>query len=300
MRTIHLIALILICQGLFAQPEKKSIEAVRSEDSPRIDGVLDEPCWQNAQVAKDFLQRIPYNGRPATFETEVRFLYDNTGLYIGADLKDPWPDSIPTQLGLRDSPELNADNLVIGLSPFNDGLNAFCFMVYVSDVQADFKISGENGDDDFTWDAVWTSKAKKYDKGWICEMKIPYSAIRFPKTDLQQWGMNCQRSIRRYREYNTWNLIDSKVSGIVNQAGLLTGISHIKPPLRLSLMPYVSGYVQNAPGSSNYNFSYNYGADLKYGINQSFTLDMTLIPDFGQVRSDDIMYNFTPFEIQYD
>lgn len=300
MRTIHLIALILICQGLFAQPEKKSIEAVRSEDSPRIDGVLDEPCWQNAQVAKDFLQRIPYNGRPATFETEVRFLYDNTGLYIGADLKDPWPDSIPTQLGLRDSPELNADNLVIGLSPFNDGLNAFCFMVYVSDVQADFKISGENGEDDFTWDAVWTSKAKKYDKGWICEMKIPYSAIRFPKTDLQQWGMNCQRSIRRYREYNTWNLIDSKVSGIVNQAGLLTGISHIKPPLRLSLMPYVSGYVQNAPGSSNYNFSYNYGADLKYGINQSFTLDMTLIPDFGQVRSDDIMYNFTPFEIQYD
>lgn len=130
-------------------------------------------------------------------------------------------------------------------------------------------------------------------------MKIPYSAIRFPKKDFQEWGFNCQRSIRRIRETDNWNFVDSKVSGYVNQFGTMVGISDIKPPLRLSLSPYVSGYLKSEAGETQYNFSYNYGADIKYGINQSFTIDMTLIPDFGQVRSDDIQYNFTPFEIQY-
>jgi len=116
---------------------------------------------------------------------------------------------------------------------------------------------------------------------------------------VQEWGINCQREIRRFREVNSWNLVDSKVSGYVNQCGLLEGIRDIRPPLRLSVTPYVSGYLQNSPGNNDYDFSYNYGADLKYGINQSFTLDMTLIPDFGQVRSDDIVYNFSPFEIRY-
>ncbi|MEI7981207.1 MAG: DUF5916 domain-containing protein [Bacteroidota bacterium] len=245
---------------------------------------------------------MPYNGKPAIFNSLVRFTYDNTGLYVGAQLLDPNPDSIPAQLGLRDSPSLNADNFILILSPYNDGINAFCFMVYVSDVQADFKLPGNtsNGDDDFSWDAVWQSKARKNEQGWVVEMKIPYSAIRFPKKPIQEWGLNCQRSIRRYREIDTWNLVDSKVSGYTNQCGLLAGIKDIKPPLRLSLMPYLSGYLENSPGNDDYGFSYNYGADLKYGINQSFTLDMTLIPDFGQVRSDDKIYNFSPFEIRYD
>ncbi len=284
----------------YSQAEKKKIGAVPADGTVKIDGYLDEPAWKSAPAAVDFVQRNPYNGKPATFSTEVRFLYDNTGLYIGATMYDPHPDSIPAQLGLRDSDDLNADNFTLVISPFNDGINAFCFSVYVSNVQTDFKIYGADADDDLSWNAVWISKARKNDQGWIVEMKIPYSAIRFPKKPIQEWGINCQREIRRFREVDTWNLVDSKVSGYVNQGGLLGGIHDISPPLRLSVSPYVSGYLQSSPQEETYDFSYNYGADLKYGINQSFTLDMTLIPDFGQVRTDDKIFNFSPFEIRYD
>jgi len=304
---VRKIILLLILNLLFylwtvGQNEKKHVNAVPAPEAPKIDGILDESAWKSAPVATDFIQKQPYNGKPPTFQTEVRFLYDNTGIYVGAMMYDPYPDSMPTQLGLRDSDGLNADYFMLMLSPFNDGINSFCFQVYVSDVQSDFKLGGAGTDEDIemSWDAVWQSKARKNEKGWVVEMKIPYSAIRFPKTGIQEWGINCQRDIRRIRESSTWNFVDSEIQGYVNQGGLLTGIHDIKPPLRLSVTPYVSGYLEKQPDDATWQFSYNYGADLKYGINQSFTLDMTLIPDFGQVPSDDKIYNFSPFEIRYD
>jgi len=302
-KTILLLLLnLLFIISSLGQHAKKQVNAVPVQDSPRIDGVLDEECWKSALPASEFIQRIPYNGKPASLRTEVRFTYDNSGLYVGAMMFDPDPDSILTQLGLRDAVGLNSDFFVISLSPFNDGINAFCFLVYASDVQADFKLPGSTDftEGDFTWDAVWQSKARKNESGWVVEMKIPYSAIRFPKTPVQSWSMNCERDVRRTRERSSWNFVDSKIQGIVNQAGIMDGIKNIKPPLRLSVTPYVSGYVDKNPDNPDWTFSYNYGADLKYGINQSFTLDMTLIPDFGQVSSDDKIYNFSPFEIRYD
>jgi hypothetical protein len=299
---LFLLFFFLIQLSLPAQDSRKSIIAIPVSASIKIDGILDEESWKNAPVAGDFIQRRPFNGQPPAFHTEVRFMYDNSGLYVGATLYDPSPDSILKQMGLRDAQDLNADYFMLMLSPFDDGINAFCFMVYASDVQVDFKIPGGDSyaDGDMSWDAVWISKARKCEKGWVVEMKIPYSAIRFPKTEIQHWGINCQRDIRRYRENSSWNFVNAKVDGYVNQAGLLEGIKEISPSLRLSLSPYISGYVEKNPNEPEWQFSYNYGADLKYGIDQSFTLDMTLIPDFGQVPSDDKIYNFTPFEIQYN
>jgi len=284
----------------FSQAVKKSVSAVEISGQIKIDGILDEPAWVGAPAAEEFIQQRPYNGAPASLPTKVRFLYDNSGLYIGAVMHDPSPDSILKQLGLRDSDNLNADFFTLIVSPFDDGLNAFAFRVYASDVQTDYKVSSESDfRTDVSWDAVWQSKAHVNEKGWIVEMKIPYSALRFSKQEIQTWGMNCQRDVRRTRELSSWNFIDAKVQGTINQSGLLQGIQGIKPPLRLSLTPYVSGYVEKNPDYAEWQFSYNYGADLKYGINQSFTLDMTLIPDFGQVQSDDKIYNFSPFEIRY-
>jgi hypothetical protein len=302
-KSTHLLLIFLLfIISSFGQNVKKNVQAIPVQDSPKIDGVLDEEAWRKAPIANDFIQRQPYNGKPPTFQTEVRFLYDNSGIYVGAIMHDPHPDSIPTQLGLRDSEGLNADNFLLMISPFNDGINAFCFQVFVSDVQSDFKLSGAGNDDDMdmSWDGVWQSKARKNKEGWVVEMKIPYSAIRFPKTGIQEWGINCQRDIRRIRESSSWNFVDVNIQGYVNQGGLLSGIHDIKPPLRLSLTPYLSGYLEKQPDDPAWQFNYNYGADLKYGINQSFTLDMTLIPDFGQVQSDDRIYNFSPFEIRYD
>lgn len=293
------ILFLTLVHGVHSQKSKRTVVAASLAESIRIDGIPDEPAWNKAEIAGDFTQVYPFNGQKASFPSEVRFLYDNSGLYVNAKMVDPFPDSVLAQLGLRDATNLNADYFMVGFSPFNDGINAFCFQVYASDVQADFKLSGLNNAQDYSWDAVWLSKAKIMADGWSVEMKIPYSAIRFPTGETKDWGVNCERYIRRYRESSSWNPVDNKVTGLVNQSGLLTGIRNLTPPLRLSLTPYLSGYLQNSDSDPDYNFSYNFGADLKYGINESFTLDMTLIPDFGQVKSDDIIYNFSPFEVQY-
>jgi hypothetical protein len=131
-------------------------------------------------------------------------------------------------------------------------------------------------------------------------MKIPYSALRFPKQKSQVWGLQIYRIISRYRENSSWNYINREKDGVNNQAGLLRGVENIKPPLRLSFVPYISGYVEKSPDTKNWGYSYNYGLDVKLGLNESFTLDMTLIPDFGQVQSDDQIYNLSPFEVYYD
>jgi hypothetical protein len=297
--------LILLYQSVlpsYAQQQKKRIDAGLCTDQIKTDGVLNEISWQNAQSATSFIQRKPYNGSFSVYSTEVKLIYDNSAVYIGAMMYDPHPDSIPMQLGLRDAQNLNADYFMAVISPYNNGVDAFCFKVYSSDVQVDYKMPDADPDayGDVSWDAVWESKVRKNEKGWVAEIKIPYSAIRFSYAEHQVWGINYQRDIRRYRESSTWNFVDSKVQGYVNQEGLLGNIHNIKPPLRLSLTPYVSGYLEKNPENKNPQLSYNYGTDLKYGINQSFTLDMTLIPDFGQVPSDDKVYNFSPYEIRYD
>lgn len=130
------------------------------------------------------------------------------------------------------------------------------------------------------------------------EIKIPYQSLRFPKTELQKWGVNFQRNIKRNREIAYWNSVDPNILGIINQSGDLIGIKNIVSPLRLTLLPYISGYAENY-NKQNAN-SLNGGLDLKYGINESFTLDMTLIPDFGQTLSDNVVLNLSPVEVKFD
>lgn len=281
---------------------KKMAEAVKIVTPPRIDGVLDDACWENARVATDFIQYAPYNGKPATLPTEVRILYDDKAIYIGAMMYDPYPDSIYAELGKRDADRsIKADNFNVDINPFHDGVNGLTFKVSASGVQTDIKRSsaGRHGRD-ISWDAVWYSAVKINDKGWVAELKIPYSAIRFPKQTEPVWGINFWREIRRYQEYSSWNYVNREVGTSANYMGDLTGIRSINPPLRLSITPYVSAYLENHSEDHSWGTSYNGGMDLRYGINEGFTLDMTLIPDFGQVQSDDVVLNLSPYEIKYN
>ncbi|MBL7748598.1 MAG: hypothetical protein JNM19_14275, partial [Chitinophagaceae bacterium] len=164
--------------------------------------------------------------------------------------------------------------------------------------------AGNNEDpEDFTWNAVWKSGAVIHNDGWSFEMFIPYSAIRFGKKEVQNWGLNITRRRRKTEQQYTWNPIDPNVNGFLTQEGIWTGITNIKPPLRLQFSPYFSTYVNHfpspAPGEKEWTSSVNGGMDVKYGINQAFTLDATLVPDFGQVQSDNRVLNLTPFEIKY-
>jgi len=289
---------VIICLTSFVlYAQEKQIQAIRTSSPLKIDGILDEEVWNNVPVATDFFQFEPYNGKPASQKTEVKLIYDDNALYIGAMLYDAAPDSILTELSKRDNDDINADMFSMDICPFNDGLNGLEFKVTASGVQIDAKYSANYHD--ASWNAVWESKISINDKGWSIEMKIPYSAIRFPKKDKQIWNVNFWRQIRRYREWSTWNLIDRKQDGILNQSGKITGIFNIKPPLRLSFTPYLSAYLDKNPDNKNCTYPYNAGMDIKYGINESFTIDMTLIPDFGQVQSDDKILNLSPFEIYY-
>lgn len=298
-----LIALLIFSAiPALAQHTRRELTAIRTSQSLHIDGKLDEADWKNAHIATGFFQYDPHNDRPASLETFVKVLFDDHALYIGARLSDPQPEKILTEMGLRDANDnINADQFWIDINPFNDGINGFRFKVSSSGVQTDVNLSGSNGSrGDINWDAVWMSAVSIDSLGWTAELKIPYAALRFPAGENRQWGINFWREIRRTREQSSWNFADRKVDNHLAFMGLLNGMTGIKPPLRLAFFPYISGYLQNNSGNQLTSHSFIAGMDVKYGISNSFTMDMTLIPDFGQVQSDALVLNLSPYEVKYD
>lgn len=285
--------------GLSAQDAvKKRLPAHRIAGDIRIDGILDEAQWVSAQVGTDFIQREPNPGSGSSLKSDVKVLYDDEAVYIGAILYDTSPDSILKQLTARDDFG-NADFFGVTFDCYQDGLNGLEFLVSAAGVQVDTKF-GQNTNDR-AWNAVWWSKVNITDKGWVVELKIPYAALRFPDLPEQEWHINFFRNVRRTREMTFWNKVDPAVDGFFNQCGLLTEIKDITPPPRLFFYPYVSSYIENDESQGKeWNGTVNGGMDLKYGISDAFTLDMTLIPDFGQVQSDDQVLNLSPFEIQFN
>jgi len=278
---------------------KKNVEALRIQTPLTIDAVLDEAVYSQVPPATDFTQLQPYNGKPSTQPTKAWFFYDENAIYVGAMLYDSAPDSIFNFLSERDNIG-TSDYFGIYLDPYNQGQLSYGFFLTPAGVQTDIKaIKTSDGDNETdTWDAVWESKTRITDKGWIVEVRIPYSALRFSENAASSWGMNMFRNIRRHASNNSWSNIDRKMTGFIHQEGTLSGIKDIKPPIRLSLSPYLAGYYENKSEGSD--FLYKGGLDLKYGINESFTLDVMLVPDFGQVQSDDHKLNLSPYELYYN
>lgn len=276
-------------------------KAMRTDEAPKIDGVLDDAVWLSAEVAADFIQINPDPGGEASQQTEVRMLYDNSAVYIAAYMYDVTGDSVMTQLSERDGYP-NTDWFAVGFDTYNNDLNAFLFGVHATGVQWDGLHS--DGWDDESWNAVWQSAVNIVEDGWVAEFKIPYSALRFPKEQVQEWGVNFSREVRRIRENTSWSYIDPNIPGNVNQWGTVVGIENIEAPVRLSFSPYASAYLEHypydMPGVDNWSASYNGGMDVKYGINEAFTIDMTLIPDFGQTKFDNQVLNLSPFEVRFN
>ena len=288
------------CHILGVEPEKKVLNTQRVAESPKVDGILDDVAWSLVKPATDFIQNRPNPGQRASQRSEVRIVYDDDAIYVGAMLYDESPDSILNQLTNRDEIG-NSDYFGVWFSCFQDGINAFEFITTPAGVQFDALIStfGE----DTNWNAVWQCNTSITDKGWIAEMKIPYSAIRFPDNENQVWDVNVFRTIRRYREQSFWQHVDPELPGFVQQSGELLGVENITAPPRLFFYPYASAYLQVETTDDNElatGQSYNGGMDVKFGINDAFTLDMTLIPDFGQVQSDNQVLNLGPFEVRFN
>ena len=289
-----------------AQSSQKILNAQRTTAVIKIDGNLDEVVWKNAVPATDFIEWRPDFGKPedASTKTIVYILYDNTSVYVGGYCYERTKDSISKELVGRDVIGVN-DFLGVIFDTYNDKINGVGFYVtpYGEQFDAKYSNSPTNGEDE-TWNAVWNSASKVHADGWSFEMRIPYSALRFSNRDNQSWGLNFTRRRNKTGQQYMWNPVNPKVNGFINQEGLWTGIEKIHPPLRLSFSPYLSAYLNHYPnetsGVKDWTSSLNGGMDVKYGISEGFTLDVTLIPDFGQVQSDNQVLNLSPFEVKYN
>ena len=277
---------------------KKEITTQRISSTITIDGQLNESEWLSVQPATDFVMFEPDNGRPIAFEkrTEVKILYDNDAIYVGAILYDNEPNKILKELAERDNFGVS-DVFGIFINGYNDGQQDFRFFVTAAGGQLDCVATEQTGED-FSWNAIWESKAKITDFGWVVEMKIPYAALRFSEEKNQTWGLNFVRELRRDRQVYTWNPVNANIGAIIQQAGILKGINEIKTPTRLFIIPYASSYVNHNNNETTKEFKG--GLDIKYGINDAYTLDAILIPDFGQTRFDDVILNLGPFEQQFN
>ena len=308
-----LIAILTVISFLpsfvFSQnPSPRILPAKRTTERVRIDGLLTDSAWKDAAMMTDLVEFRPKIGDREEYSnrTEAWLMYDDEGIYFGGYCHEKTKDSIASELVGRDGFGSN-DYVGIIFDTYYDKLNAFEYFVTPLNEQWDAKMSQPptpNSDaEDFSWNSVWKSGAVIHEDGWSFEVFIPYSAIRFGKKDVQTWGFNITRRRRKTEEQFTWNPIDPNVNGFLTQEGLWTDISHIKPPLRLQFSPYFSIYANhypyNIPGIKNWTSQVNGGMDVKYGINQAFTLDVTLIPDFSQVQSDNRVLNLTPYEVKY-
>lgn len=278
---------------------KKSVSTKKTTENISIDAELNEASWKDAEIATDFVSLEPKNGTPIPeeFKTEVKILYSDNAIYVGAKLFDPNPEKILKELVERD--ELGtSDFFGIFINGYNDGQQEFRFFVTAANGQIDTNFTSAEGEDG-SWNAIWESNAKITDFGYVVEMKIPYAALRFPEKDKQTWGLNFFREVRRERQKYTWSPIDNKIGAISQQAGILTGIENIKTPTRLFLIPYSSFYLSGSDAQKTKG-ELKGGLDVKYGINDAFTFDAILVPDFGQTKFDNVVLNLGPFEQQFN
>jgi len=293
---------MLLPAAAFCQQAKKKIAAQHITRNLKVDGNLDEPEWNTAQVADKFIALQPVAFKPESPDnySQMYFLYNDEGIYIGGYFHEKSKDSIAAELVGRDGFG-NNDFAGVIFDTYDDKINGFEYFVTPLGEQFDAKQSPNmNGNsEDFSWNAVWQSAAKIHNDGWSFEMFLPYSAIRFGKKKVQDWGLNIVRRRQKSGEQLFWQPIDPIANGFLTQEGMLTGLTDIKPPLRLQFSPYFSLYHDKPAGVDKYQNRVGGGADVKYGLNQAFTLDMTLIPDFGQVVTDPKILNLTPFDVKY-
>lgn len=266
-----------------------------------VDGNLNEPVWKNAEICHSFTQSSPNAGAPSKYRTEIKMVYNDHSIYFGISCFAP-KDDLSCVLSVRDDLNSTIDYVAILLDTYNDDQNGFVFAVSSRGVQFDGKVFTSDWYSELN--LAWNSATRITDSCWIAEIKIPYSALRFPKIDEQNWGVNFIRYVASKRETSAWNPMRPDFDNDMAQCGNLKGLKSINPPLRLSFSPYVSGYIEHSPkylmAEKPWSYTANGGMDLKYGINEAFTIDMTLVPDFGQVQFDNQVLNLSPFEVRFN
>ncbi len=284
---------LLLAVVTAAAGDRVAKAAFVADQSPKIDGAVDEPIWQKADPLTDFKQETPNNGQPASERTEVRFLYSRDILFVGVVAFDSEPEKISRRLQRRDT-DFNSDWTVIYLDPNLDRRTGYAFRISSAGVEVD-SILYDDTRGDSSWDAVWDSAVSRFDGGWSAELAIPFSQLRLPaRGAAAAWGVNIERALDRKSEIAFWVHNDYEQTGRVSRFGLLEGIRDIRTDKRLEVTPYALVSSTSGPDQSGEEFEV--GADLTYRLSPAFNLDATVNPDFGQVEADPSVLNLTVFE----
>ncbi|HUP47541.1 MAG TPA: DUF5916 domain-containing protein [Thermoanaerobaculia bacterium] len=278
--------------------ERATFRAIRAAVPPVIDGTLDDPVWRDAPEITGFTQRDPDEGKPATQQTRLKVVYDDEAIYFGAFMEDE--GEVRTVLARRDSDLNSGDYIRISLDSQYDRLNGAAFVVNPSGVQMDMILYNDIYDDP-SWDAVWESAATVVPGGWVAEVKIPYSQLRFPERAEHVWGLNVSRWNARLRESSRLVHTPKEESGFVSRFADLTGIRGIKPRRGFEVVPYGVARTDLHSRADNpfiqpSTHRWNAGVDMKYALTSTLRLTATINPDFGQVEVDPAVLNLSQFE----
>jgi hypothetical protein len=264
----------------------------------RMDGNLNEPEWKLAVPATDFIQRLPQTGKPATEITEVRILYDQHNLYVGADCFDSAGTEGITIKDIRpDFYTLDSDGFQVVFDTFDDDRNCFLFGVNPAGARFDMQIGSDGTASNTAWNGIWYVKTLIDQKGWHAEIVIPWTTLRFQKADEQTWGVNFERRVRRKSEDSYWAPLPAAFRlGRISLAGTLLGLKGIRQGRNLQMKPYVIAPFSSKPEQDTV-FKPEAGLDLKYGLGSQLTFDLTVNTDFSQVEADEEQINLTRYNL---
>jgi hypothetical protein len=274
----------------------RRMEAVRAAGEITLDGNLDEPAWLDAPLAKGFIQSDPREGEPATYDTEVRVLYDDHALYIGAFAKDDEPGSIIIKDLKKDFDTENNDGFTVILDTFRDERNGYIFSTNPAGAKFDSQVSNEGRENNTNWDGIWEVRTRVAEQGWYAEIKIPFRTVKFRSDDPQSWGVNFRRKLRRLNEDSFWSPVP-RIYDIerVSLAGSVDGMQGLRPGKNIRVKPYALASANTVPGSTVDD--YDFGLDVKYGVTSGLTWDFTVNTDFSQVEADEQQINLSRFNL---
>ena len=275
-----------------------------------MDGRLLEGAWQTASPLAELRQTVPLEGQSVSEATAVRVLYDGDAIYVGARLADR--GEVTTRLARRDAGLGDSDRFVVLFDSYHDHETAYRFWTNPSAVKGDAIVTGNStGGGDSSWDPVWDLAVTVDDAGWVVEMRIPFSQLRFGRSQEQVWGVQVERRIHRNQENAAYPFTPVLERAGVSRFAHLEGFEDLDSGRALELLPYVlarAEYVQLAapagvafpnPYRSGSDYFGGAGLDLKYRVTSNVTLDATVNPDFGQVELDPSVINLTAFETRY-
>jgi uncharacterized protein DUF5916 len=304
-------ALSLSATGFAQEPGKPSVPpsvgASKLKTAPVVDGrITDDAAWAGSVPATGFWQVQPNDGQPATQRTEVYIGFTDDALYVGVMAYDDDPAGIIVTDSRRDSSLNDTDAFLFVIDGLLDRQNGYVFGTNAAGMAYDGQITKEGAGDDFgsgggafnlNWDGIWTVSSRITEEGWSAEFRIPFHTLRYGRGDVQDWGINFQRNIRRNNEVAYWAPLERNRNLYrVSEAGTLQGVA--PPPQRnLQITPYVLGQSRRGGAVEGTESDGDFGFDVKYSVTPSLTLDLTYNTDFAQVEADEQQLNLDRFNL---